>query len=100
MQRELTNQDINMKSRKKINLTGIKKINSLNNEEFIVETSLGVLQICGENLEMIQLEIDKGLLEINGRIDKIEYIEEVKKEKKKIFRNLFKWYIHWDKKFL
>ena len=42
MQRELTNQDINMKSRKKINLTGIKKINSLNNEEFIVIDTAGM----------------------------------------------------------
>ena len=90
MQRELVNQDINMKSRKKLNLSGVKKISSLNSEEFIVQTILGVLQVCGENLEMVQLEIEKGLLEINGRIDKIEYIEEVKKEKKKIFRNLFK----------
>lgn len=90
MERDLTNQDINLKSRKKLEITGVKKINSLNENEFIVVTSLGLLQVLGNSLEMIQLDLEKGLLEITGKIDKVEYVIEPKKEKKKIFRNLFK----------
>lgn len=90
MERDLTNQDINLKSRKKLEITGVKKVNSLNENEFIVVTSLGLLQVLGNSLEMIQLDLEKGLLEITGKIDKVEYVTEPKKEKKKIFRNLFK----------
>lgn len=90
MQRELSNQDLTLNSRKRIEVTGVKKINSLNEEEFIVVTLLGVLQIKGDNLEMVQLDLEKGLLIITGKIDKIEYVTETKKEKKKMFGNLFK----------
>ncbi len=94
LRKEVGNQSLTLEQRKKLDLTGVKKINSLNNEEFIVVTNLGVVQITGDNLEMVQLEINKGFLQITGKIDKIEYVTETPKEKKKIFGKLFKWHIH------
>ena len=94
LRKEVGSQSLTLEQRKKLDLTGVKKINSLNNEEFIVVTNLGVVQITGENLEMVQLEINKGFLQITGKIDKIEYVTETPKEKKKIFGKLFKWHIH------
>lgn len=94
LRKEVGNQCLTLEQRKKLDLTGVKKINSLNNEEFIVVTNLGVVQITGDNLEMVQLEINKGFLQITGKIDKIEYVTETPKEKKKIFGKLFKWHIH------
>ena len=35
IRKELTNQDVIIRNRKKIEITGVKKINSLNEEEFI-----------------------------------------------------------------
>lgn len=97
MQRELgkdsISQDLTLKSRKKLCITGVKKVNSLNEEEFLVITSLGLLQITGNNLEMVQLEMEKGTLEISGDVNKLEYLKEPKKEKK-FFRNVFKWFTH------
>lgn len=90
LRKEVGNQCLTLEQRKKLDLTGVKKINSLNNEEFIVVTNLGVVQITGDNLEMVQLEINKGFLQITGKIDKIEYVTETPKEKKKIFGKLFK----------
>lgn len=91
----LIKQDIILKSRKRINITGIKKINSLNENEFNVQTSLGLLQIQGSDLSMIQLDLEKGLLEISGNIDSVDYLDkEQTKNKKGIFTRLFKWYIH------
>lgn len=91
IRKELGNQDIIIRNRKKIEITGVKKINSLNEEEFIVETTLGILVVNGIDLTMIQLEIEKGILYISGTINSIEYMEnEIKKEKKGIFKKIFK----------
>lgn len=91
IRKELTNQDVIIRNRKKIEITGVKKINSLNEEEFIIETTLGILVVTGENLTMLQLEIEKGILYITGTINSMEYVEkEVKKERKGLFKKIFK----------
>lgn len=90
MQRDLSNQDISLKSRKNLEVTGVKKIKSLNEDEFLVQTTLGLLQVQGENLEMSQLDLEKGILELSGKVNKVEYLQDNLKEKKKLFRNIFK----------
>lgn len=91
IRKELTNQDVIIRNRKKIEITGVKKINSLNEEEFIIETTLGILVVTGENLTMLQLEIEKGILYITGTINSMEYVEkEAKKERKGLFKKIFK----------
>lgn len=84
-------QNINLKDRKKLEISGIKKIESLNSEEFLIDTKLGLLLVKGESLEMQQLDIDKGNLWISGTINVIEYIETAKKkEKSNFFGKVFK----------
>ena len=94
LRKELSDHSLALEQRKKLDINGVKKINSLNEEEFIVVTNLGVIQITGQGLEMVQLEINKGFLQITGKIDKIEYVTETVKEKKKLLGKLFKWHIH------
>ena len=82
---------ISIIERKSIIVTGVKKIESLNSEEFIINTLLGILIVKGSNLEMQQLDIDKGLLWINGTIDSMNYTNvEKKKEKNNFFGKVFK----------
>ena len=84
--------EINLLNRYKLSITGINKINSLNNEEFIIDTIQGNLLIKGSDLTMQQLDIDKGQIWIEGKIDTIEYLdkEEKKKEKEGFFKKIFK----------
>ena len=91
IRKELTSQDVIIRNRKKIEITVVKKINSLNEEEFIIDTILGVLVITGKELTMLQLEIEKGILYISGTINSMEYTEkEIKTEKKGLFKKIFK----------
>lgn len=91
IRKEIKPHDIILKSRKKLELTGIKKISSLNEKEFILETTLGKVLISGDSLTMLNLELEKGNLEITGNFNKIEYLSaEQTKEKKGIFSKLFK----------
>ena len=80
-----------VQERKNIALTGVVKIDSFDKEEFMVETSLGIMNIKGENLEVVRLDTYQGNLTIKGRINSINYIEDNKKEQS-VFSRLFKWY--------
>ena len=87
-----TNQDVYISARKKLQVTGINKIESLNNEEFLIDTKMGLLLIEGTNLVMQQLDIEKGQIWIEGTINSLGYIdkENKKKEKNNIFGKIFK----------
>ena len=86
------NNEIILKNRKLLELKGIKKLESLNPSEFYIITGLGDLIVKGENLEMQQLDIDKGNLWISGLVYSLEYVD-VPKEKgktKNIIGKIFK----------
>jgi len=80
-----------VQERKNIALTGVVKIDSFDKEEFLIETSLGIMNIKGENLEVVRLDTYQGNLTIKGTINSISYSEDSKKEPS-VFSRLFKWY--------
>lgn len=92
MNNEQNENIITLKNRKLLEIKGIKKLESLNSNEFYMSTSLGDLIVRGENLEMQQLDIDKGNLWISGMVYSLEYLEEqkVKKTKQSIIGKIFK----------
>ena len=84
--------EIILKNRKLLEVKGIKKLESLNPNEFYIITSLGDLVVKGESLEMQQLDIDKGNLWISGLIYSLEYLDDLqdKKKGKSIIGKIFK----------
>jgi len=84
-------QNITIINRAEIEITGVSKIESLNEYEFYVITILGNMIIRGLNLEMKQLDTSSGILQISGKIMSIEYTDEIKKKEKSFFGKIFKW---------
>lgn len=86
------NHGITISERKNILVTGVKKIESFDNEEFFMETTLGYLVIKGTELEIIKLDTYQGNVSIKGKVDSMAYIETgSKKDKDNSFINkLFK----------
>ena len=85
------NHNINIIDRKNLMISGVKKIENFDNEEFVIETSRGMLTIKGENLELIKLDTIQGNISIKGIINSMEYNEDDKaKEKQGIINRLFK----------
>ncbi len=76
---------INMSERKSIVITGVKKIESFDSEEFLLNTNLGILLLKGENLEMIKLDTLEGNVSIKGKINSIQYIDSAEKTKENTF---------------
>ena len=86
------NHGISIAERKNVLVTGVKKIESFDNEEFFMDTTLGYLVIKGSELEIIKLDTYQGNVSIKGNVDSLSYVmKDGKKEKEDSFLNkLFK----------
>lgn len=87
-----SNHSITLNERKNLIITGVKKIDSFDDEEFLMETNMGYVVINGEELEIIKLDTFQGNVSIKGRVNSFTYMESsTKKEKENgIFNKLFK----------
>lgn len=86
------NHGLTITERKNLIISGVKKIESFDNEEFLMETTLGFLVIKGSELEIIKLDIYQGNVSIKGRVDSLMYLDEnLKKDKdSSLLNKLFK----------
>lgn len=86
------NHGITLAERKNVVVTGVKKIDSFDSEEFLMDTTLGFLHIKGSELEIIKLDTYQGNVSIKGKIDSLVYMDNgVAKNKEESFLSkLFK----------
>lgn len=83
--------DVIMRGRKLLDITGVKQVESFDNEEFLLETVMGFLAIKGQNLQMKNLDVDKGVVSIKGKVFDLVYLDEQHGEKAKgFFSKLFR----------
>ena len=85
------NHEVKMTDRKTIYLTGIKKIVSFDNEEFLMESNMGLILLKGESLELNKLDTSDRNVKIKGKINSLSYVDGKTKNKDEgIFTKLFK----------
>ncbi len=83
------NHNITITERKNIVITGIKKIDSFDKEEFLLESTMGNIVIKGSELEIIKLDTFQGSVSIKGVVNSISYTDLSKKDEG-VFSKLFK----------
>lgn len=83
---------ISITDRKSIIISGVKKIDSFDNEEFLLETTMGYIIINGNDLEIMKLDTNQGNVAIKGKLNNFSYMENSKKVEKEesFFSKLFK----------
>lgn len=81
---------ISINERENIQINGIKKIISFDDEEFLLETVLGPLEIKGKMLEIVKLDTYQGTISIKGIINSLIYFEEKGKKEDSMISKLFK----------
>ena len=87
------NHSISLLERKTLVITGVKKIENFDSNHFLLETTMGFLNVKGEDLELIKLDTLAGNVTIKGNICSMDYIlEEHKSHEESIFSRLFKWW--------
>ncbi|MCM3603638.1 sporulation protein YabP [Robertmurraya korlensis] len=87
----LPDHDVIMRGRRLLDITGVKQVESFDNEEFLLETVMGFLAIKGQNLQMKNLDVDKGIVSIKGKVFDLVYLDDQHGEKAKgFFSKLFR----------
>lgn len=85
------NHEIKVIDRNMITLSGINKISSFDDQEFLMESNMGIILLKGEGLEIVKLDTHDGNVKIKGKLISFTYMENVKKTKEEsIISKLFK----------
>ncbi|MCM3398001.1 sporulation protein YabP [Oceanobacillus profundus] len=82
---------VKLNNRKNLEISGVKEVDSFDNEEFLLETTMGYLIIRGQNLQLKNLDVTEGVVTIKGKIYELSYVDEQQQEKAKgFFSKLFR----------
>ena len=73
---------LTLSNRRTCNLTGVNDVLSFDENEIILETEQGMLMIKGAELHVNRLTLDKGEVDVDGRIDSFAYSDREDTQKK------------------
>ena len=86
-----TDHYVKINNRKNLEISGVKEVDSFDNEEFLLETVMGYLIVRGHNLQLKNLDVGEGNVVIKGKIYELSYVDEHQQEKAKgFFSKLFR----------
>ncbi len=83
---------INMTDRQKLSITGVNDVFSFDEDIIELETSQGYMDIKGNGLHIVKMNIDDGELIVEGMVDEIHYHDNqgIGKKKGSIISKLFR----------
>lgn len=67
-----------MTNRQGCTINGVNDVLSFDTHEILLETEQGMLMVKGEDLHVNRLSLEKGEVDIDGRIDSLTYSEAAK----------------------
>lgn len=73
---------LSLLGRKTLSLTGVKEVVSFDAREVILETIQGTLLLRGDEMNVTRLLVEKGEVDLEGRIDSLVYTERGKGSKR------------------
>lgn len=82
--------NIVLKDRKYLEISGVKQIEHFDEEEFLLESVQGWIEIAGNELTLDKLDKDRGEVLIKGSIESITYVSSKKNNRESIITKLFK----------
>lgn len=91
-QEVLKGHKLNINARKTALITGVNDVLSFDAGEVLLQTEQGVLMIRGSELHVNRLSLEKGEVDIDGRIDSLTYSDTSSygKSGESLFGRLFK----------
>ena len=81
---------IKLNNRRELEIVGVKEIDSFDSEEFLLETVMGYLIIRGHNLQLLNLDVEEGVVHIKGKVYDLAYLDEQQGKAKGFISKLFK----------
>lgn len=80
-------------NRNNMQLSGIKNVNTFDEDEIVLETGLGYLCILGQGLHVSMLNLEEGKVALEGNVNSVEYKAQgtdIKAKGKNILNRLLK----------
>ncbi len=71
---------VSMEDRKKITLTGVRDVDSFDEQTITLVTDFGELSLRGSELHIGKLSTDSGEMTVEGRIDALVYSDEAPRQ--------------------
>lgn len=72
---------LTLSDRKILVISGVTDVKNFDDSEILLETTLGIMSVEGENLHITKLSTDSGDVCVDGHIDAIIYERERKKSR-------------------
>ena len=89
--KEINNQNIKLFDRKILEISGIIKIGTFSSTSFLIDSSLGEIEVKGKDLELVRLDTEDGNVKIRGLVNSINYYDKnIKNKDEGILAKLFK----------
>ena len=76
--------------REKLSISGVREIINFDDKSVNIKTICGELSIDGENIHINILNVEKGELEVSGKINGINYYDVYEGDKKTLLSRIFK----------
>lgn len=83
---------VTLVEREMLDVTGVINVEKFTDEDVILETQQGILNIKGEKMHMKQLDLEGGIISVEGIIKTMNYLErtEAKEKAKSVLSRLFR----------
>ena len=76
-----------LQDRGQLEMTGVTDVDSFDDTTVKAYTALGVLHICGSGLHIRHLDLENGMLSLEGQVDSLAYSQD---SRGGFFRRLFR----------
>ncbi len=86
MDKSILNHKIFCDNRKFLQILGVEKVESSNENQVVCKVMGLTLFVQGKNMHISKLDVPQGILEIDGQINMLKYMAEKKNFWKRIFR--------------
>lgn len=80
---------VNLLNRSTLSISGVEKVYETNESKVQIKVAGSNLQMLGEGLNIEKLDVEQGLIQINGLINELKY--STGEVKGGLFKKIFKW---------
>ena len=87
----LSTHSLMLENRQNGRITGVKDIKSFDEKEILLFTQAGKLIIQGEQLHVKQLDLEKGEVDLEGKVDSLTYLSKnTDNRDESLFKRMFR----------
>lgn len=87
----LSTHSLMLENRQNGRITGVKDIKSFDEKEILLLTQAGKLVIKGEQLHVKQLDLEKGEVDLEGKVDSLTYLSKnTDNRDESLFKRMFR----------